>query len=238
MTKVGVLHENARISRRFLRKLFSLSSILEDYINDFRIDSFCEWSAHAPVVFNVLCNTEVFTPENTENGDPQMKWKDSLRDQFRRCLIARLADLNTVVNHIDVDDRTSANSSVNRFSEILNEVAKPLFSRENICKQPHTSSAFNNKLCKKADWFDETCSTAKQLYLDALRNFNNYKKDRKRIRMCTLKSRYKSLARKKKRKYEYMKLKEIELLRHKKPKDFWKLFKKNSSKIQLNEFFD
>ena len=38
-----------------------------------------------------------------------------------------------------------------------------------------------------------------------------------------------------------MKLKEIELLRHKKPKDFWKLFKKNkknSSKIQLNEFFD
>ena len=87
-------------------------------INDFRIDSFCEWSDHAPVFFNVLCNTEVFTPETTENGDPQIKWKDSLRDQFRRCLIARLADLNTVVNHIDVDDRTSVNSCVNRFSEI------------------------------------------------------------------------------------------------------------------------
>ena len=110
-------------------------------INDFRIDSFCEWSDYAPVLFNVLCNTEVFTPENTENGDPQIKWKDSLRDQFRRCLIARLADLNTVVNHIDVDDRTSVNSCVNRFSEILNGVSKPLFTRENICKQPHTSSA-------------------------------------------------------------------------------------------------
>ena len=100
-------------------------------------------------------------------------------------------------------------------------------SRENICKQPHTSSAFNNNLCKKADWFDETYSTAKQLYLDALRIFNNYKTDENRIRMCTLKSRYKSLARKKKCKYEYMKLKDIELLRQKKPKDFWKLFKKN-----------
>ena len=31
MTKVGVLHENARISRRFWRKLISLRSILTDY---------------------------------------------------------------------------------------------------------------------------------------------------------------------------------------------------------------
>ena len=31
MTKVGVLHENARISRRFWRKLISLRSILADY---------------------------------------------------------------------------------------------------------------------------------------------------------------------------------------------------------------
>ena len=33
MTKVGVLHENARISRRFWRKLISLRSILTDYTN-------------------------------------------------------------------------------------------------------------------------------------------------------------------------------------------------------------
>ena len=32
MTKVGVIHENARISRRFWRKLISLRSILTDYI--------------------------------------------------------------------------------------------------------------------------------------------------------------------------------------------------------------
>ena len=31
MTKVGILHENARISRRFWRKLISLRSILADY---------------------------------------------------------------------------------------------------------------------------------------------------------------------------------------------------------------
>ena len=31
MTKVGVVHENARISRRFWRKLISLRSILADY---------------------------------------------------------------------------------------------------------------------------------------------------------------------------------------------------------------
>ena len=32
-------------------------------------------------------------------------------------------------------------------------------------------------------------------------------------------------------------MKEIELLRHKRPRDFLKLFKKNSSKIKLNVFF-
>ena len=59
--------------------------------------------------------------------------------------------------------------------------------------------------------------------------------------MCTLKASYKAIVRKKKRKFEYFKIKEIELLRHAKPKDFWKLFKKNkknNSKITLNEFFD
>ena len=42
MTKVGVLDENARISRRFWRKLISLRSILIDYIfeSTFLIDNF------------------------------------------------------------------------------------------------------------------------------------------------------------------------------------------------------
>ena len=35
-----------------------------------------------------------------------------------------------MVYHIGVDDRTSVNSCVNRFSEILNYIAKPLFSRK------------------------------------------------------------------------------------------------------------
>ena len=42
--------------------------------------------------------------------------------------------------------------------------------------------------------------------------------------MCNFKSIYKSLIKKKKRSYEYKKLKDIERLRHCKPKDFWKLF--------------
>ena len=36
VTKVGVLHENARISRRIWRKLISLRSIMADYISDHR----------------------------------------------------------------------------------------------------------------------------------------------------------------------------------------------------------
>ena len=188
-----------------------------------------------------MCNTEIYTCEELQSGDSRITWNDSLRDEFRRSLIARLTDLNYVVSHIDACDRNSINSSVENFAEILNDVAKPLFSRQNVCKKPNSSNAFSNRVSKKADWFDDECRAAKQLYFNALNEFNRYKTDDNRLNMCTLKASYKAIVRKKKRKFEYFKIKEIELLRHAKPKDFWKLFKKNkknNSKITLNEFFD
>ena len=59
--------------------------------------------------------------------------------------------------------------------------------------------------------------------------------------MCFLKSKYKKLTKKKKRNFQYHKIREIEKLRHAKPKDFWRLFKKkkaNDSNISLDVFFD
>ena len=99
----------------------------------------------------------------------------------------------------------------------------------------------DNRVCKKADWFDQECSSAKRSYLNALHDFNRYKSNENRINMCNLKSIYKQLVKKKKRKYEYNKLKDIQRMRHAKPKEFWKLFskhKKATSNISLNQFFE
>ena len=203
-------------------------------ISDFHVKSFNEWSDHAPLSFNIVCNTEIYTCEELQSGDSRIIWNDSLRDEFRRSLIARLTDLNYEVSHIDAWDRNSINSSVENFAEILNDVAKPLFSRQNVCKKSNSSNAFSNRVSKKADWFDDECRAAKQLYFDALNEFNRYKTEDNRLNMCTLKASYKAIVRKKKRKFEYFKIKEIELLRHAKPKDFWKLFKKNKKKQLQN----
>ena len=167
-------------------------------ISDFHVKSFNEWSDHALLSFNIVCNTEIYTCEELQSGDSRIIWNDSLRDEFRRSLIARLTDLNYVVSRIDACDRNSINSSVETFAEILNDVAKPLFSRQNVCKKSNSSNAFSNRVSKKADWFDDECRAAKQLYFDALNEFNRYKTDDNKLNMCTLKASYKAIVRKKK----------------------------------------
>ena len=97
----------------------------------------------------------------------QIKWDSSLRDDFRRCLISKLTDLNYIVNQIDLSDRNSVNSCVDNITRVINEVANPLFSKVFCIKRKNSSTMSDNKISKKAEWFDDECRTAKQLYLDA-----------------------------------------------------------------------
>ena len=77
--------------------------------------------------------------------------------------------------------------------------------------------------------------------LALLQTFNHCKSNENRIIMCNLKLIYKRLVKKKKRLSENNKIREIERLRHAKPKDFWKLFTKKrntNSNISLEDFFN
>ena len=211
------------------------------HIADFEIGSFCEWSDHAPMSFNILCNRVPDTVENTQYTRTSIKWDDSLRDEFRRGLIGRLPDLNSAINILHTSDKSSVNSCVESFTQILNDVARPLFSSSKTYKKSSSSNCYNNRLCNKSEWFDEECKTAKQLYHASLHTFNCFKSDENRQNMCFLKSKYKKLTKKKKRNFQYHKIREIKKLRHAKPKDFWRLFKKkkvNDSNISLDVFFD
>ena len=102
----------------------------------------------------------------------KIKWDDSLRDEFRRSLISRLTDLNSIVNHIEISDRNSINTRVENFSGVLNKVANPLFCKEVRTTRSKSATLSENKTCKKAEWFDDECRTAKQLFLNALNIFN------------------------------------------------------------------
>ena len=171
----------------------------------------------------------------------KIKWDDSLRDEFRRSLISKLTYLNSIVNHIDISDRNSINTCVEKFSGVLNEVTNPLFCKEVSTTRSKSSTLSENKICKKAEWFDDECRTAKQLYLNALNSFNLHKSDENRIHMHDLRCSYKRLVRRKKRSFVIHKIRQIERLRHSKPREFWKLFvkrKKFNTNISQQDFFE
>ena len=74
-----------------------------------------EWSDHGPLTFNLLCHTAPVLTDMSQ-CTTKIKWGDSLRDEFRRSLISRLTDLNANVNHIDISDRNSIKTCVEKFS--------------------------------------------------------------------------------------------------------------------------
>ena len=209
-------------------------------MSNFQINTFCEWSDHAPLSFEILCNTIPVISDRPQCRT-RIKWDDSLCGDFRRSLIGRLTDFNAIVDQIDISDRNSINSCIETFTDVLSEVASPLFSKTtytNIENKPRLSA---NQVSKKADWFDEECYTAKQAYFTAIKSFNNCKTDDNRINMFNKKASYKRLVKQKKRSFEGNKIREIERLRHSKPREFWKLFskrKKNVSNIPLKDFFE
>ena len=72
------------------------------------------------------------------------------------------------------------------------------------------------------------------IYKDALNTFNLSKSTENRELLCLRKAECKNEIKNKKRNYIHHKVKEIEALRSKKPKDFWKLFTKRKTKKGQN----
>jgi len=205
-------------------------------ISDFTVHDFNEFSDHAPLHFSLLCNN--VSAEYKSHTDVKYKWDDALRGQFRSGIISMLPVFNTIVQHVDYSSRTAINDVLNRFTETIRSVADPLFSKTYVY---NTHPSFKVNSCiKNADWFDNECQTARNVYHDALRIFNSSKTDINREHLCTCKRIYKDLIRKKKACCYRKKMIEIENLRKHKPRDFWRFFKSKNrvikNKISLEEF--
>ena len=76
-------------------------------------------------------------------------------------------------------------------------------------------------------------SETKNVYLNSVNKYNICKNDSNRLEMCNHKTIYKQLVKKKKRKYELKKIKDIERLRHCKPREFWKKKYKKTVKLSI-----
>ena len=203
---------------------------------EFAVGSVNEWSDHTPLCYSLQCNIQEQTA-NIQSGI-KYKWHADCKTTFRSGLIAQLPVLNDLTRDIDVSERSSINTLVNDFTNIIRNVADPLFER-NI-KTSHSSSFSDKSISESAEWFDNECMHYRTVYLESLKIFNRFKTTVNREIFCKRKKEYKDLCRKKKRMCETKKLKQIENLRKSRPKEFWKFFKsKNANKessVSLEEF--
>ena len=78
------------------------------------------------------------------------------------------------------------------------------------------------------------CKRTKRIRIQALRVFERDKRNTSREYFCSCKSKYKKICKRKRYKYEKKKIDEIERLRFSKPKQFWKYFKKDKSRVSTD----
>ena len=207
-------------------------------INSFTVEDLNVYSDHTPIIFSIHANFDY--PEGISENYVKIQWDVSKRDKFRSAIISRLTELNnlTCSHSSNLQNREYINTLHNSFTIIIREVADPLF----LNHSSHKNVSYNDAAhVKHADWFDNECVQAKNIYLQALRNFNFCKTTESRHLLCAQKANYKSLINKKKRLFENNKLCELEKLKHAKPREFWKHFKNNKSRksnnISNDDFF-
>ena len=138
-------------------------------IDKFKIESFNEWSDHAPLSYMILVSDNNQRPVNKVNSYVSIKLQDNQKYCFRRKVIGKLSEFNHITEGIDVNSKESVNSRVNSFTDLLNSAAEPLFHKTvNVNDNIGTTNT-------KAEWFDAECAAAKFEYKKALHNFYRVK---------------------------------------------------------------
>ena len=210
-------------------------------IRDFSVLEFNEFSDQAPLQF-AFNNGQEKDKENTHSStadSDRFTWVPEKKNIFRRKLIAKLPEINRVFGNIDRNSTECVNETVLSFVNIINEVAEPCF-KQKIKDRPR--GTFKETLYKQAKWFDNECRERKAEYIDAMRLFNANRTEADRIMLCEKKRIYKNTVRRKKRAFNYKKIKTFEYLKGKQPKDFWKLFSKaktgSGRDITAESFYD
>ena len=214
-------------------------------LRTFNVHDLSAWSDHTPLSFHIQCSGAVGDGSHhcnrggsapQESGQTFHKWDDDKRDAFRRAIIGKLPQFNNVVNSIDLHNFDSINSAMSKFTSLLYSSGESLFSVSKRCD--HNKS---HRLVQDKEWFDGECKQARHKYLIARNTFNQIRSTENRTQMCDKKAIYKSIIKKKKRRFEFVKCRQLERLRHKKPKDFWKFFCRNNHKVNdtilLDDFF-
>lgn len=198
-----------------------------DTLSMFEICPFNIFSDHAALRLGMRAIkplTEDIVNNNESRVHTVYKWNTEHKEIFRRGLIAKLPDFNNLIVSADCSDLNRIDYTVDMFTNIISEVASPLFKRE-----------YKNNVPSQANlniWYDKECVDHKILYKRALHNYNSNQSEINRIELCKQRKTYKYIVRKKKRAYKLKEGRKLSELRKSKPREFWKYFKSNNQSCQ------
>ena len=199
-----------------------------------------EFSDHTPISCSLQCN--YLSRVDVSSSEIKFVYNEKHKDMLRAGIIGKLPLFNKISTDLNSLSKDCINQAVSDFTKVVRDVADPLFTKCHINRR-RVEFDFN-PLHHNKEWFDSDCKEAKCKYVESLQLFNSCKNDVNRLHFCECKGAYKKMVRRKKAIFKRKKFKEIEKLRHSRPKDFWRYFKKDGRKkkvendISLEQFFD
>ena len=199
--------------------LLANSSDLE-YLSNFRILDFNEFSDHAPLFFSFLLRMSERESRAQENPRAKLKivYDESQAAYFR----LELMNNNEVLQRLTecVNNNGPVNSIVDSFTDYMYTKTALVYGKEIFTKNnPNIQFCSNN-------WFNEECSEAKKEFKQARNSFLRHKSVINRQRFIAMRTKYNRIKCKAKQKYKIKEGLNICDMAKKQPKKFWKTLRK------------
>ena len=142
--------------------------------------------------------------------------------------------------HDIVRQDTCVDTIVEKFSNFVADRANLFFKKTSTVKNENIFKYSN--VAEKKKWYNETCVLKNQRVQEAVRDFNLFKSEENRKKVFEARKDYKYFCRKCKQSFNLERCKQMNEMRKKKPKEFWKIFKtkkfKENSNLTENDFFE
>ena len=208
----------------------------EDFhiLDDFCVLDFNEFSNHAHVYFSLKTNYVPIVNCTGENSSH--RWEQEYTSVFRDRISCGIGNLENILKN-KIRDNCESNVLVYEFTNFLQACGDDL-TRKTIKSK---GNSFVNTDENRKEWFDRECQNKRKEYKEAIYEFNAQRNDDTRSKMLCKKREYRKTCKQHKLQFNRMLCLEMNDIRSKQPKRFWKMFKKKgadkSCNVSINDFF-
>lgn len=197
------------------------------YLTDFKVLEFNEFSDHAPIYFTFKFRSVIENETNTTTANTT-KYGDQIRFDESRVPIFRIELMNNHENlQLLVDSVNSGpvDSIVQSFTSYLYENSANVFGSKKTASYSKLKDNY-----PRNEWFNDDCYKSKQEFKNARNTFLKHKSDVNRQNFIQMRTAYNRVKRRAKHKFKINEGKKMSHLAKTAPKAFWKHIKKKYEK--------